>query len=62
MQVWNSTESGSGADDNLTEGIGLKGVRERLESVRGSLVVGPVADGFQFVVRIPSEELENEVD
>jgi signal transduction histidine kinase len=62
MRVWNNMPPGGEGREVPGEGIGLKGIRERLEAVRGGLVVGPVADGFQLVVTIPREELDRETD
>ena len=62
MHVWNNIQGSADDYDAMSEGIGLNGIRERLEIMRGRLKLGPVADGFEFVVTIPREELEHETD
>ena len=57
MRIWNDTTISSADSTVIAEGIGLKGIHERLESVSGALRFGPVADGFEFVISIPKEEL-----
>jgi signal transduction histidine kinase len=57
MRIWNDTQISAADSAVITEGIGLKGTYERLETVSGRLGFGPVADGFEFVVFIPKEEL-----
>lgn len=49
------SDNGSGAGD-IRDGIGLAGIRERLEHLRGQLTVGNVAGGFQLYVQIPVAE------
>ncbi len=48
-------DNGSGATD-IAEGIGLAGMRERLEQIGGSLVMKNVIDGFELSARIPLEK------
>jgi len=56
MRVWNDTPIRLPDAEVAGEGIGLRGVRERLEAVSGSLSYGPVPDGYEMVVTIPREE------
>lgn len=51
---------GSGLE-SIQEGIGLKGLRERLERINGSYEVQNTVDGFLLIVIIPLSEEENEV-
>jgi signal transduction histidine kinase len=62
MRVWNNIPSGSESYNMPDEGIGLKGIRERLQVLRGQLSVGFVTDGFELVVTIPREEMERETN
>jgi signal transduction histidine kinase len=62
MRVWNNALGEPDGSDVPDEGIGLKGIRERLQALRGQLVVGFVADGFELAVTIPREELEREAN
>ena len=57
MRVWNDTEEGSPPLSAVNEGIGLRGIRERLESLDGTLSYGATEDGFAVDIRIPKEEL-----
>lgn len=56
MRVWNDTPIRLPDAEAAGEGIGLRGVRERLEAVSGGLSYGPVPDGYEMVVTIPREE------
>ena len=48
--VW---DNGVGVGDEIQEGIGLSGMRERLRAVSGTLGVAPLPTGFQIMVTIP---------
>ena len=48
--VW---DNGVGVGDEIQEGIGLSGMRERLRAVSGTLEVVPLPTGFQIRVTIP---------
>jgi signal transduction histidine kinase len=48
-------DNGVGASD-FQEGIGLKGMRERLACFGGTLVTGPIAGGFEVLAMVPVEE------
>lgn len=52
VNIW---DNGKGSHE-ITEGIGLKGMRERIEETGGSLVVSNVIDGFQVSAIIPLEK------
>jgi signal transduction histidine kinase len=56
MKIWNDTPLYPLDLATMGEGIGLRGIRERLETLRGELTYGPVADGFELAVTIPREE------
>ena len=56
MRVWNDTRITLPDPEVAGEGIGLRGIRERLATVGGSLSYRPVIDGFEIVVTIPREE------
>ena len=62
MTVRNSVQEGVQEVVVLSEGIGLTGIRERVEVVGGDVAYGPVSDGFELVVTIPREELDLEAD
>lgn len=62
MRIWNDTMTSVADSAVLTEGIGLKGVHERLEIVSGTLRFGTVVDGFELVITIPKEELTRATD
>ncbi len=47
-------DNGTGGG-NIAEGIGLSGMRERIERVGGTLQLGRVADGFELAAWIPLE-------
>jgi signal transduction histidine kinase len=49
------SDNGSGAGE-IRDGIGLAGIRERLDRLEGELEVGNVAGGFQLYVQIPLGE------
>jgi signal transduction histidine kinase len=55
MRIWNDTPL-KALDPAAGEGIGLRGIRERLEVLNGRLSYGPVTDGYQVMIRIPREE------
>ena len=57
MRIWNDTTMSAADSAVIAEGIGLKGMFERLSVVGGTLRYGAVIDGFEFVVSIPKEEL-----
>jgi signal transduction histidine kinase len=48
LSIW---DNGVGAPV-VHDGIGLKGMKERLEEQGGILVAGNVADGFELTVRL----------
>jgi signal transduction histidine kinase len=50
--IVNVRDDGAGAKA-LAEGIGISGMRERLEKVGGKLTFGNTADGFGIAIRIP---------
>ena len=50
VSVW---DNGRGAGADIEEGIGLKGMRERLGEVGGTLSAHNVADGFELAAFIP---------
>jgi signal transduction histidine kinase len=50
-------DNGKGAEEEIKEGIGLVGMRERLESVRGTLEARNVVDGFEIAAHIPLENI-----
>ena len=50
--IVNIRDNGAGAG-TFSEGIGLAGMRERLERLHGSLVIRDAADGFQMTAEIP---------
>ena len=35
-------------------GLGLRGMRERVEAMRGELTAGPLGEGFQVLARMPT--------
>ena len=47
--IW---DNGQGAE-TLTEGIGIKGMRERLEALGGDIHLENVSDGFELSAKIP---------
>ena len=49
VSIW---DNGQGSD-NVIEGIGLKGMRERIENVSGLLKINDTNDGFRVSVEIP---------
>jgi signal transduction histidine kinase len=57
MTIWNDTPHLTNGVQNAKEGIGLRGVRERMEGVNGRLSTGRTVDGFRLVVSIPRVEL-----
>ena len=62
MTIWNNMQENMPESITENEGIGLKGVRERLESVNGQLALTRVVDGFRLEVIIPREVLNIEAD
>ena len=62
MRIWNDTAISAADSAVITEGIGLRGMYERLETVGGALRFGTVADGFEFVISIPKDELNRATD
>lgn len=48
-------DNGTGAND-IVEGIGLAGMRERLEQLNGKLILKNVIDGFELSAEIPLGE------
>ena len=62
MRIWNDTILSAADTAVLTEGMGLKGILERLSVVGGTLRYGTVSDGFELVVTIPQEELSRATD
>lgn len=48
-------DNGVGTSAGVVEGIGLKGMRERLEKVGGTLHAASHADGFGVIVTVPKE-------
>lgn len=57
MTIWNSVETRGVADASPSEGIGLRGVRERLAELDGNLSAGYDEDGYRFVICVPREEI-----
>jgi signal transduction histidine kinase len=61
LQFWQDLEqvmislwdNGGGGEEILNEGIGLRGMRERLARVGGTLTAGRVVDGFEVRAWIP---------
>lgn len=62
MRIWNDTKMSAADSTVIAEGIGLKGMTERLEALNGRLRFGPVVDGFEFVISIPKEEIDRAVN
>ncbi|MBT3271543.1 MAG: hypothetical protein HN368_00190, partial [Spirochaetales bacterium] len=62
MTIWNDVMERVVDVSSMHEGIGLKGVRERIESVRGKISMGQSAGGFRLQVAIPSIEVSIESD
>lgn len=48
-------DNGRGAAGGLVEGIGLAGMRERVEALGGQLEYGNIVDGFKAKIVIPGE-------
>ena len=49
----------SRGDFNITEyseGIGLRGIRERLDTLGGSIQTRPLFDGFEMTITVPFRE------
>jgi signal transduction histidine kinase len=47
------TVADDGQGGEVQEGLGLRGMRARVERLGGTVVVGPIADGFEVRVSIP---------
>jgi signal transduction histidine kinase len=63
MTIWNSmTRDRSDSPETPRDGIGLSGMRERLEELEGSVETALVRDGFNLVIRIPQKELVDGTD
>jgi signal transduction histidine kinase len=52
-------DNGRGAN-NLQEGIGLRGMRERVNEFSGTFKAANVADGFELIARIPIPQEQGE--
>lgn len=48
-------DNGMGTTDGIAEGIGLKGMRERLEKVGGTLAAASLPDGFSVIATVPKQ-------
>jgi signal transduction histidine kinase len=59
MRIWNSVENNGLLSTPVHEGIGINGIRERLEDFEGTLQLFHSPDGFNVVVSIPKKELSN---
>lgn len=63
MTIWNSMDPAQLNRSMMSrEGIGLSGVRERLEELEGSIRASYVVDGFSLVAHIPRKELANGIN
>ena len=62
MSIWNNVPNGVILTPESGEGIGLRGIRERLDVLNGSMSFGPLAHGYQLIVTIPGEELTVDAD
>ena len=60
MTVWNNLASDAASNGQFVEGIGLKGISERLAGLEGRLRYGPVIDGFKLVASIPRANVYRE--
>jgi hypothetical protein len=56
MTIWNSVDHGASRPGAAREGIGLKGVRERVSELKGVVRSGYTFDSFTIVVTIPIED------
>lgn len=50
-----SNDNGVGSDE-VSEGIGLAGMRERIQKLGGTIQAGPVEGGFEVVAVLPEKE------
>jgi signal transduction histidine kinase len=57
VSVVNSGGTGGGGVVDGSHGVGLIGMRERVEAVGGTLSAGPVADGWAVRARVPRPAL-----
>jgi signal transduction histidine kinase len=57
LKIWNSNDK---SDQNmpLVEGIGLKGIRERLNALDGSLLLTRLEEGFEMYIEIPIQVID----
>ena len=53
VRIW---DNGKGIDQNFKMGIGLQGMRERLDALGGALAFDNCVDGFEIVASIPRME------
>jgi signal transduction histidine kinase len=58
MSIWNNSPGTIELSVTPTEGIGLRGIKERLNAVGGAVEYGPDAGGFQLVIDVPLVERE----
>lgn len=59
MTIRNSIENIDFDMDQLTEGIGLKGVRERIETLEGDMRMARAPDAFTLTVTVPEKEVHD---
>lgn len=57
MTIWNSAESSTFVSAGTSEGIGLSGIRERLNNVGGAMHSEYSGGGYSLVIAIPRREL-----
>ena len=57
LTIWNSVENPDFDKEELNEGIGLKGIRERLSIIGGELRTIRSPDGFNLSITVPAKEL-----
>jgi signal transduction histidine kinase len=55
MSIWNDVPADVTLTEATDEGIGLRGIRERLDNVGGTMAYGQIAHGYQLTVSIPCE-------
>jgi signal transduction histidine kinase len=55
-------DNGKGADEEITEGIGLAGMRERLAKIHATLEARNVYNGFELVANIPLHSIQNHTE
>jgi signal transduction histidine kinase len=53
-------DNGKGANEEITEGIGLVGMRERLAKIQATLEARNVYNGFELVAHIPLDTIQND--